>query len=97
MKLFVHSAENLSPASDVGFLGTDATRCAYVTFSIANKQVCATTSVTSLNPSWKEFFQFRWNNNNPELAQHIYLELWDKGRRVGGDEFIAKCRIPLKR
>ena len=34
LKLFVHSAENLAPATDIGFLGTDATRCAYAIFTL---------------------------------------------------------------
>ena len=97
LKMFVHSAKNLTSATEGGFLSaSDSTRSAYCTISLNGKVVGTTSTVTSLNPNWNEFFQFKWNKHGVEM-QFLVIEVWDKGRRVGGDELIGKCRVPLIR
>ena len=81
----------------IGFLAnSDSTRNAYCTVSIDSKIVATSSTITSLNPSWNEFFQFRWTKTGIEM-QFIIVEVWDKGRRVGGDELVGRCRVPLVR
>ena len=96
--MFIHSADNLPLAAESGFLtANDCTRNAFCTISLDNKNVGVTSAITSLNPNWNEFFQFRWTKTGPEM-QFLVLEVWDKGRHhVSGDELIGRCRVPLVR
>ena len=99
IKMNVHAAENLKPATEGGFLtntSSDSIRHAYLTISLNGKVMGTSSVVNSLNPVWNEFFQFRWAKSGPEM-QFLVIEVWDRGRRVGGDEMICKCRIPLLR
>ena len=99
IKMNVHAAENLKPATDGGFLtstSADNVRNAYLTISLNGKVMGTTSVVSSLNPVWNEFFQYKWAKSGPEM-QYLIIEIWDKGRRVGGDELICRCRIPLLR
>jgi hypothetical protein len=97
VKLFVHAAEHLPAASESSFLGSsDGTRNAYCSILLDGKVVGTTSPVISLRPSWKEIFQFRWTKTGPEM-QFVVVEVWDKGRQIGGDELIGHCRVPLLR
>jgi hypothetical protein len=97
VKLLIHAAEKLPPATESGFLGSsDCMRNAYCSISLDGKVVGTTSPVASLSPSWKEFFQFRWTKTGPEM-QYAVVEVWDKGRQIGGDEMIGHCRVPLLR
>ncbi len=99
IRMTVHAAENLKAATEGGFLtntSSDSVRHAYLTISLNGKIMGTTSVVNSLNPVWNEFFQFKWAKSGSEM-QFLGIEVWDKGRRVGGDELVCRCRIPLLR